>query len=227
MKTHLLIPAAGMGRRLGKDLPKALVPLRGEAMLLATMKRFAFPWIATPVIVLFPRGHESEFRNVLASYPIPVELVEGGEERQDSVKRGLCCIEGDVGLVAIHDAARPFVSPKDIASVVAAAEQHGAATLAMPVADTILVNDGGGFLQNTPDRSLLWSCQTPQVFQVDVIRAAYGWAAENGTLCTDDATLVYRSGHAVKLVRGSASNFKITTGSDLQYADFLMEHGFS
>jgi len=227
MKTHLLIPAAGMGRRLGKDLPKALVPLRGEAMLLATLKRFAFPWIAMPVIVLFPRGHEAEFRKVLASYPIPVELVEGGGERQDSVMRGLRFIKGEANLVAIHDAARPFVSPEDISAVVEAAERHGAATLAMPVADTILMNDGGGFLHNTPDRSLLWACQTPQVFQIDVIRAAYGWAGENGTLCTDDATLVYRSGHAVKLVRDSASNFKITTGSDLQYADYLMEHGSS
>ncbi len=226
MKQRLLIPAAGMGRRLGKDLPKALVPLRGEPMLLVTLRRFLFLPINEPVIIIFPPGYEMVFKEMLTSFPVPVALVEGGGERQDSVQRGLRLVGKESGIVIIHDAARPFVSQQEISSVIRGAEQYDAATLAIPTTDTILEEDGLSFLQHTPDRSRLWCCQTPQVFKTQVICGAYNWAEENKVICTDDATLVHKSGHVVQLVRGKASNFKITTSDDLMYADFLLEGGW-
>lgn len=224
MNIRLLIPAAGMGRRLGKNHPKALTSLHGKPLLLATLRRFLPVRPTAPVLVLFSPGYAEAFEKAVASFPVPVHLVEGGKERQESVKKGLDFLGRDADMVMIHDAARPFVSKDDISAVLREAERHGAATLALPVTDTILEDDSIGFLQGTPDRSRLWACQTPQVFRAEILLAAYAWAAENKVFCTDDATLVNKAGHAVRLVKGSASNFKITTPNDLLYANFLLEN---
>jgi 2-C-methyl-D-erythritol 4-phosphate cytidylyltransferase len=101
---------------------------------------------------------------------------------------------------------------------IAEAAAHGGATVAIPTSDTILVADEGQFLASTPERRLLWACQTPQTFRVEVIRRAHEAAMEGGYLCTDDATLVRRIGLPVKLVEGSPANFKVTTSFDLATA---------
>ncbi len=223
MRIRLLIPAAGMGRRLGMDKPKALAPLGGKSLLFTTLQRLLPLQSDAPAIVVFAPGHRLEFEKALETFPAPVVWVEGGEERQDSVCRGLSRVAADSELVAIHDAARPFASLADIYAALEAAKLHGAATLALPVTDTILRGDCEDFLQDTPDRACLWACQTPQVFQAKIIHAAYAWATKNKVVCTDDATLVKRAGFAVKLIRGTASNFKITTANDLLFANFLLE----
>jgi len=129
----------------------------------------------------------------------------------------------DTEIVAIHDAARPFPTALSISTAIEAAHHYGAATLATPAIDTILVDDGRGFLGVTPDRTLLWACQTPQVFQVDVIRRAYEDEKNKDVPCTDDATLAQRIGCQVKLVDGGAMNFKITTKRELAFARYLLE----
>ncbi len=147
-----------------------------------------------------------------------VASVAGGAERQDSMRAGLTVLPADVELVAIHDAARPLVLPRDIARVVAAAERSGAALLAVPVRDTLKrVRDGR--VVETPPREGLWAAQTPQVFRAGLLREALAKAEADGFQGTDDAQLVERLGCAVEIVEGDPSNLKITWPADLAWAE--------
>ncbi len=225
MKAQLLIAAAGMGRRLGLQGPKALARLGGKSLVAATLERLLPLNLTPPTLVLFPKGYGAAFREHLETLPAQTLLVEGGEERQDSVRRGLDALNNDTEIVVIHDAARPFAPIEAIAEAMEAAHRVGAATLASPAVDTILMDDGGGMLASTPDRSRLWACQTPQVFQTAIIRQAYALAQLQGLRCTDDATLAKAAGTPVALVDGGPMNFKITTRLDLDFANYLWDKG--
>ena len=146
-------------------------------------------------------------------------------DSQHSVENGLAALETDTDIVAIHDAARTFIRTEAVQASIDAAADCGASTVAIPSIDTILVSDDEGYLADTPDRSKLWACQTPQTFRIDVIRSAHKMARERGYLGTDDATLVMRAGGKVKLVPGSPLNFKITTPEDLERARHVVEQG--
>lgn len=224
MKTQLIIPAAGMGTRLGCALPKALVPLGGQPILALALKRLSPMRWQNPVIVVAPAAHLGLFEEALRdlALPRPVLLIEGGERRQDSVWNALQALEPDTEIVAIHDAARPFVPLRSVEASIDAAARYGAATVAVPSVDTILQVDREDFLEHTPDRAFLWACQTPQTFQVAVIREAHRMARSQQFDGTDDATLVRRCGGRVKLVPGGAENFKITTPFDLRVAEWMM-----
>ncbi len=227
MNAHLLVPAAGLGKRLLRSEPKALVLLAGEPLLIHTLRRFAPLGLVHNAIVMVPLHHESTFRAAIdRAFPgAHVQVCPGGAERQQSVARGLDAIASDHGVVVIHDAARPFVDPETIREAIREAECHGAATVATPCADTILQATQDHFLEDTPDRSRLWACQTPQVFQMDLLREAHRLAAKEGRAYTDDATLVLRHGAKVRIVAGSPKNFKVTTPEDLRYAEFLIKEG--
>lgn len=225
MKVQLLIPAAGMGRRLGYDQPKALAPLAGAPLILRTLERLYSFCTDVPALLIVPPGYETDFRAALDCSCEEVRLVPGGEERRDSVAAGLAALDTDTGIVVIHDAARPFPPEESIRTAITSAENIGAATLAMPVSDTILLEDGNGFLQDTPDRTSVWACQTPQVFRKDVIREAYAKMRSSDVPCTDDATLVRLAGFPVRLITGHSLNFKITTKWDLMFAEYLLERG--
>ncbi len=229
MKTQLLIPAAGMGQRLGAQGPKALTDLCGEPMLVRTLRAFSGLGLLPGAVVTIPGAYASEFRNVLASaFPgTPFSLIDGGAERQDSVENGLHALDADTDIVVIHDAARPFVAVASIHASIDAAIAYGAATVAIPCNDTILEAESDDFLCNTPDRSILWACQTPQTFRVDVIRKAHEIARREEFVSTDDATLVRRVGGAVKLVRGTPLNFKVTAPGDLALARCVIEGGLA
>lgn len=224
MITQLILPAAGLGQRLGLQLPKALAQLCGQSLVARTLDRLLAVEFLEPIIVIYPTGYEDEFSEALDEIPADILLVEGGAERRDSVKRGLDALDADTEIVAIHDAARPFPTVRSVFAAIEAAHKYGAATLATPAVDTILTDEGTGFMGTTPERSLLWACQTPQVFQVDVIRRAYEDERNKGIPSTDDATLVQRIGAPVKLIDGGAMNFKITTKRELAFANYLLEH---
>jgi 2-C-methyl-D-erythritol 4-phosphate cytidylyltransferase len=213
-----------MGTRLGADRPKALIELVGTPLLLRTLRRFDSAGLISGCVITIAPAARRAFENCLAeAFPgVPITLVDGGAERQDSVLNGLSALRDDTEIVVIHDAARPFVSEESIRESIEAAREVGAATVAIPSVDTILVGDAEGFLENTPDRRMMWSCQTPQTFKVDVIRAAHIAAKNNGRMVTDDATLVRQNGGRVKLVMGSALNFKITTQADMAMAQCVL-----
>ena len=225
VKAQLIIPAAGMGVRLGASEPKALITLAGKPLLVRTLERFARLRLITNAIIMIPPGTRETFQACLSlAFPgNTFRLLDGGAERQDSVARGLAALEADTEIVAVHDAARPFVPLDSVTGSIEAAVVHGAATVAVRSIDTILIADGDAFLCETPDRSVLWACQTPQVFRVAVLRDAHTRAAKEGFLGTDDASLVRRAGGRVKLVTGSPLNFKITTPHDRALAQCVIE----
>ena len=228
-RLQLLIPAAGMGTRLGADRPKALVDLAGIPLLVRALMPFKeLDLVRNGIVTIAPQAR-AEFDEVLRTHfpSLPVHLVDGGKERQDSVRNGLAALDPATEIVIIHDAARPFVSLESIRLSVDAAAEYGAATVAIPSIDTILVSDADEFLVDTPDRKTLWACQTPQTFRVDVLRHAHEEAAHAGFTGTDDASLVRRAGGQVKLVMGSPLNFKVTTPQDLALARCVIEGGLA
>lgn len=227
MKVQAVIPAGGLGERLASDGPKALVELAGIPLLVRTLRQFAALDLARSAIVAIPEVHRAAFEQVLgAAFPdAAIQLVAGGAERQDSVRLGLEAVPDDTDICVIHDAARPCVTPAIIQASIDAAATYGAATVATPAIDTILMDDGDGFLRETPDRRLLWACQTPQTFRTAIIREAHAVAVQRGFHGTDDATLVRHCGHAVKLVPGSPHNLKVTRPADLFVAEAFIERG--
>lgn len=225
MKVQAVIPAGGLGQRLGRSMPKALVPVAGIPLLVRTLRAFETLDLAHSAIVVVPASHRDAFRDALLPHFPGIRLVDGGEARQDSVRLGIAALDSDTEICVIHDAARLFIAPEAIQAAIDAAAEMGAATVAIPSIDTILIEDGEGFLKETPDRRQLWACQTPQVFRTEIIRGAHERAVTEAMEVTDDATLVKRCGHPVKLITGSPLNFKLTTPTDLQIAEALIEKG--
>lgn len=218
-----------MGTRLGADVPKALVPVAGEPLIVRTLRRFATLELVEGAVITVPPEHRDAIKTAVTAAFAGREFlfVNGGAERQLSVGNGLDALDPATEIVVIHDAARPFVSSESIAGSIKAAAQHGAATVAIPASDTILAADDERFLFDTPDRSRLWACQTPQTFRVPVIREAHTRARQEGLLATDDASLARQYGARVQLVMGSPLNFKVTTAGDLALAECVIAGGLA
>lgn len=227
MSVAALVLAAGRGERLGADLPKAFVPLAGKPLLLHTLAALArVDEISRVVPVLAARDLErfAALGAALAGIPKLAPPVVGGRERQDSMRAGLAALAPEFSLVAVHDAARPFVRADDVRRVIAAARSVGAALLAVPVTDTIKrVRDAR--VVETPPRDECWAAQTPQVFRVDLLREALAKATSAGVVATDDVQLVERLGLAVAVVEGHPGNLKITRAQDLALAEARLAAG--
>jgi 2-C-methyl-D-erythritol 4-phosphate cytidylyltransferase len=218
-----------MGTRLGTQGPKALVELAGRPLLVRTLQRFVSIGLVDDAVIVIPPSYADAFRSALhAAFPDHAfSLVPGGAERQQSVENGLAALRESTDIAVVHDAARPFVAPESVQSGIEAAGEYGAATVAIPSVDTILQADDDACLEATPDRAHLWACQTPQIFRVDVIRAAHSQARAEGFAATDDATLVRRTGGTVKLVPGTAYNIKLTTPGDFAIAQAIINEGLA
>lgn len=177
-KVQVLIPAAGMGERLGQAMPKALAPVNGVPLLVHTLRRFEEAGVLDGAVIVFPEGYHAEYAALMQKFFAEhlVILVKGGDSRQASVAMGLEAMDSETHVAVIHDAARPFVPVSVIQAAIAAAEQYGAATVAIPTVDTILESSPDHLLEHTPDRATMWSCQTPQAFHLDIIKAAHAYA---------------------------------------------------
>jgi len=214
----LVIAAAGSGLRLGRELPKALVPLRGVPMLDWALRAFAQHLLAIPidlVVVTAPQAHRAEFERIVAGR---ARVVPGGVTRSDSVRAGFAALEAsDDDLVAVHDAARPFIAAAEADAVYAAAASSGAAIAAIPVVDTIKRVARGRVVQ-TVDREGLFGAATPQAFRGDVLRRALA----SGRDGTDEAVLCEDLGIPVAVVPVSRRAFKITTREDLELAEGML-----
>lgn len=227
MSTAALVVAAGRGERLGAELPKAFVSLAGRALLLHALEAVAasaeidcvVPVVAPEDLVRF-----ASLAQELTRIPKLAGAVAGGAERQDSVRKGLNALGAGVELVAVHDAARPLVSPDAVSRVVVAARLGGAALLAVPAGDTIKRVREGRVLE-TPAREECWAAQTPQVFRVELLREALAKADAESFRGTDDAQLVERLGAPVAVVEGDPGNLKITWPADLVTAEARLRVG--
>jgi 2-C-methyl-D-erythritol 4-phosphate cytidylyltransferase len=213
-KATAIIVAAGSSTRMGFD--KIFADLRGKSVLQYSLEAFAAAAGIGEIIVVTRRENMARVREMCGDCAI----VEGGADRAQSVQNGIAAINRERGVVAIHDGARPLITPALIDAAVAAAREHGAAILAVPVKDTIK-RAAGGYAADTPDRESLFAAQTPQVFDL----AAYRAASENAGDVTDDAMFLERAGVKVRIVAGDYRNIKITTAEDLKIAEVLLnEH---
>ena len=217
---HLLIAAAGSGRRMGAEGNKLLLEVEGRPVLAWTLQAA----LATPVIrwigiVGQPVDAEPIAAIVAAAHPDrPVAWILGGETRQESVSRGLAALPADADGVLIHDGARCLVEPELLARCAAAVQAGQAVIAATPVTDTIKQVDGSGTITATPDRAGLWAAQTPQGFPVERLRQAHARAAAEGWSVTDDAALFELLGWPVQVLQAPPSNIKLTTPFDLTIA---------
>lgn len=226
VKVAAIVPAAGHGARMGTAVRKQYLCLEGIPVIGRTLRVLAgCPLIHDIVLVTGP-GEESychteiverlHIRKVAA-------IVPGGNERQESVYNGLLALYADTDIVVIHDGARPLLRQSDLAAVLNAAEEYGAATLAVPVKDTVKLADSHEFVADTLPRQFLWLIQTPQAFRCQLIIEAHRRAIECGYTGTDDAALVEKLRQPVKIVAGSYDNLKITTPEDLLIAAALIK----
>jgi 2-C-methyl-D-erythritol 4-phosphate cytidylyltransferase len=221
---HLLIAAAGSGRRMGAEGNKLLLPLAGRPVLAWTLDAAlacrAIGWIG---IVGQPIDQPAIQALIAGAKPDrPVVWIEGGDTRQDSVRHGLAALPPEANAVLIHDGARCLVDPDLISRCVAAVQAGAAVIAAAPVTDTIKRVDGEGWIQETPDRSALWGAQTPQGFAVQQLREAHQRAIAEGWTVTDDASLFERLGWPVQVIASSPANIKITTPFDLTIAEAVL-----
>ncbi len=219
-----IIAAAGMGARMASDRPKQFLLLAGTPIIFHTLKPFEQCDSIQEVIVVLPPEESAAFLALAGKHGLRKlsRVVAGGTTRADSVKRGLNAIRSaSAGIVAVHDGVRPFVTAKQIDSVVAAAEANGAAILVAPVTDTIKQVSGDSVVK-TLERQELRRALTPQCFRYDLLRKAYEQADVNDPALTDESALVERIGARVTTVTGNASNIKITTPEDLLLAEALL-----
>jgi 2-C-methyl-D-erythritol 4-phosphate cytidylyltransferase len=221
---HLLIPAAGSGKRMGHDRNKVLLPLLGKPIfawtLLAAEASSSIEWIGIMGQTIdFPDFQACIDQLALAK---PVELIIGGSTRQESVYNGLRALPSKAEQVLIHDCARCLATPElfDRATI-ALATQLGLIA-AITVKDTIKVVDGERLVQNTPDRARLWAAQTPQGFSVRHLKDCHERGVKEGWEVTDDAALFERCGLPVHILPGEETNLKVTTPVDLAIAEFIL-----
>lgn len=216
-----LVLAAGRGERLGHALPKALVPLVGRTLVERSIAALAGAGVFDVIQPVLPTDAIERYVELGVEGAGIAEPVAGGAERQDSMRAGLRALPEDVGLVAVHDAARCLVAKRDLVAVVAAARETGAALLGERSRDTIKrVVDGR--VVETPDRTECWAAQTPQVIRRDWLEEAIERASAAGRLGTDDVQLVEWIGKPVAMVESQAPNPKITRPADLLLAEQLL-----
>jgi 2-C-methyl-D-erythritol 4-phosphate cytidylyltransferase len=220
-----LIPAAGRGQRMGRQVEKQFVPLMGKPLLAHTLARFE----ATPgidrIVVIVPAGRETFCSQEIIEaegFQKVACIVAGAETRQGSVTAGFHYVDEQVDVVVIHDGARPFVSPSLIQASIELAFQHGSATVGIPESDTLKHVSSAGTVIETVDRRNLWRAQTPQAFRRSILQRALAYAEKHNIDATDEAALVESLASPVHIIPGSIWNFKVTTPDDFLLAELLL-----
>lgn len=221
MKTFsLILPAAGVGKRSGLNRPKQYAEIAGEPMLRWTIKAFAQLEECREIVVAIDPEWHSVAENSAREFA-NVRFVDGGSERQDSIRNGLDELREEVDVILVHDAARPAVSTELIQRVVERAAESGAAIPAMPIAETVKRVRENRIVETLP-RADLVTAQTPQGFHPDLLRQAYAHALETGFIGTDDASLVEALGEAVEIVSGEPTNIKVTWPEDFERVEEIL-----
>lgn len=220
-KCGAVIVAAGSASRMG-GIDKVMAPLGGEPMIARTVRAFQECDAVSEIVIVTREDLILPITELTNGCEKVKAVVAGGKSRQESVGKGLNALSKDVKLAAIHDGARPLITWQLIDWVIRAANTYGAAAPAIPVKDTIKTVEGG-LVVNTPDRSKLNAVQTPQVFDIDMLKGALLKAYQDGAEVTDDCSAVERLGMKVKIVEGDEKNLKVTTPMDLKIAEMLLE----
>lgn len=218
MENAAIIVAAGTGKRLGGRVLKQFLNLGGRPVFLWSVEAFASIKSFKQIIVVVP---SDMVESLSLKYKTCFVCVAGGSERFDSVKNGLALIGDDIDFIAVHDAARPLISKKDILSVLEKAAKTEAAVAVEKARDTVkLVSTVGGYILGTLDRTILRNAQTPQIFKTELLKRAYSEKISAGT--TDDSQLVENLKIKVSAVETKFPNFKITTKQDFELAEKIL-----
>jgi len=231
MKVAAILPAAGLGTRMGKYSPessgtsrKQFMLLGGAPILIHTIRKFVAAPSVSEIFVAVRQEDMSALEEQLREekYSKPVQLVEGGRNRQESVGNAVERVSLNTDIVAVHDAVRPFVTVEQIEECIAAAAEQGAVILGIPPVDTIKQVDKA-VIHSTLLRERIVLAQTPQVFQTSLLREAFERAERDHFVGTDEASLVEHLGKSVHVILGSDRNIKITRPSDMALAHLFYE----
>jgi len=226
-----ILPAAGLGTRMGAETPKQFLELEGVSILMLSLRRIASCELVTDIIVA-TRGDgiaQLEERIRVEKFTQAVRVVRGGDSRQESVARALAEVGDDTELVLVHDAVRPFVTREQILRVIEEARRCHAAILGVPAMDTVKevkrasLPEDVALITATVPRERVVLAQTPQVFATKLLKEAFARAAADEVSASDEAGLVERIGHDVHVVLGSERNIKITKPADMDLARFYLE----
>src|SRR5271170_181724 len=231
MKVTVILPAAGLGTRMGRAVPekagtsrKQFMLLEGSPILLHTIRKFVSSQAVTEIVVALRAEDMDWVRELLKAekFSKPVRIVEGGDSRQASVENALATLGGGTEIVAVHDAVRPFIEHSVLEKVFAEAEENGAAIVGIVPVDTVKQVHRNKIRQTIPRERLILA-QTPQVFRFDLLKSAFAKAREDGFAGTDESSLVERLDQVeVSVVPGSDRNLKITKPSDMDLARLFL-----
>ena len=216
-----VIVAAGTASRMG-GIDKVMAPIGGEPMVVRTVRAFQNCDAIREIVIVTRQDLLIPINDLCHGFDKVRAVILGGNSRQESVSLGLQALSNKVKLAAVQDAARPLITDAVIDRTVRAANTYGAAAPAIPVKDTIKVVKGG-IVAATPDRSALQAVQTPQVFDIDLLKVALKSAADEDAQVTDDCSAVERLGMSVRMVLGDERNIKVTTPLDLKLAALYLE----
>jgi 2-C-methyl-D-erythritol 4-phosphate cytidylyltransferase len=228
MQVFAILPAAGLGTRMAGPQPKQFLALAGEPILIHSLRAFASVDRVTAIYVAVRKTEIERVQAQVAEHGFAdkVHVVEGGENRQESVAHALAAVPaGDDDIVLVHDAVRPLIDSATIARTIEAVEQHGAAIVGLPAIDTIKQVERtahGAIITSTIPREFIVQAQTPQGFRYGVLQRAFAEAEADGFVGTDEASVVERAGLPVAVVPGSPVNLKITQPGDLELAEFYL-----
>lgn len=226
-----IIPAAGLGTRMGADQPKQFIEIDGVPLVIFTLRRLAACSAITDFILSTRAEEIVSLQDKVAKTSLgrPARVIHGGDTRQQSVANAIAQVDPATEIVLVHDAVRPFITAEQTARVIAEARLRGAAILAIPAIDTVKevkrasLPEDVALITATIPRERIVMAQTPQAFSFPLLRDAFRKAQEDGVTGSDEAVLVERLGHEVFAVLGSERNLKITRPSDLELAHFYLE----
>src|SRR5580698_373566 len=225
-----ILPAAGLGTRMGAETPKQFLELDGVPIVILSLRRIASCELVTDIIVATRGDGIAKIQAAISGekFSQNVRVVKGGDTRQESVSAALKEVEADTELVLVHDAVRPFVKREQIVRVIEEARKHQAAILGIPAMDTVKevkrasLPEDVALITATIPRERLVMAQTPQAFSFPLLRQAFKKAQDDDVVGSDEAVLVERTGHEVFAVLGSERNLKITRPGDLELANFYL-----
>jgi 2-C-methyl-D-erythritol 4-phosphate cytidylyltransferase len=222
--TSAVIVAGGSGLRMGSDIPKQFLELKGHPVLFHTLMKFDCINEIDEIIIVVPQNLKESSEKQINEFDLkkPFRVKSGGRTRQESVKEGLSCISAESSKVLIHDGVRPFVKKEEIRSLINELDFFDGVILGLSVVETIKKTDDQNIVSQTIPRDNIFLAQTPQGFRVSVLKKVHEWALEDGLVLTDDAALLENFGFRVKVLEGSRENIKITTPSDLEFGKKIL-----
>lgn len=224
INADVIILAAGSGKRMMADKNKILLDLGDRPIIAHTIAKFYNHPRVRKIILAIREEDRVQIDSIIDAYGFEdIVRVIGGAERQDSIYNCMGVLSDDTHILLIHDGARPFVDEDTITRSILETIECGATCVGVPSKDTVKIVDQEGLVIDTPDRSQVWCTQTPQTFSFDLIREAHTRARQESFLGTDDASLVERYGHKVKMIMGSYMNNKITTPEDIKQARYILD----